>query len=253
LGDYPEWVWFNPYGIANILSLDNVSQHYHVTMDTSKSNSIALHRNNGSLIHFTRCSKGLSLISFVAGNAKQFTKRQYKNAVLAQCVQNIIMCPGSREFMDLSINHIRNCPINKQQIQTAENIFGPNLGSLKGKTTYHAPPHVVGHITLVPHDILANHRNIHLTVNIMCINKIPFLITYSRSLRFTTVEFLDNCQTPTIAKSCKASSTCTTTVVLPSPNYLLIPSLKHPVPGFPVLILVVPMIIFPTLNTSSAL
>jgi hypothetical protein len=110
------------------------------------------------------------------------------------------MCPGSREFMDLSINHIRNCPINKQHIQTAENIFGPNLGSLKGKTTYHATPHIVGHITLVPHDIHANHRNIHLTIDIMYINKIPFLITYSCSLCFTTIEILDNCQTPTIRK-----------------------------------------------------
>jgi hypothetical protein len=27
LGDYPEQVWFNPHGIANILSLDNVLQH----------------------------------------------------------------------------------------------------------------------------------------------------------------------------------------------------------------------------------
>jgi hypothetical protein len=28
MGDYPDRVWFNPHGIANILSLDNVSQHY---------------------------------------------------------------------------------------------------------------------------------------------------------------------------------------------------------------------------------
>jgi hypothetical protein len=99
LGDYPERVWFNPHGIANILLLDNVSQHYRVTMDTSKSNSITLHRNDGSLIHFSPCTKGLyryalqpnetltkfwSMISTVAGNAKQFTKRQFKNAVLAR-------------------------------------------------------------------------------------------------------------------------------------------------------------------------
>ena len=98
LGDYPERVWFNPQGIANILSLDNVSKHYRVTMDTNKSNSIVLHRKDGSLIHFTPCSKGLyryalqhketlnafwSIISTVAENAKQYTKRQYKNAVLA--------------------------------------------------------------------------------------------------------------------------------------------------------------------------
>jgi hypothetical protein len=85
------------------------------------------------------------------------------------------MRPGTREFMDVSINHIRNCPINKQHIQTAETIFGPN-GSLKGKTTYHAPPHVAGHITPVPPEILAAHSNIHLTVDIMYINKLPFLI-----------------------------------------------------------------------------
>ena len=237
-------------------------------MDTNKTNSIVLHRNDGSLIHFTPCSKGLyryalqhkeslnkfwSMISTVAENAKQFTKRQYRNAILARRVQNIIMRPGNREFMDISINHIRNCPINKQHIQMAESIFGPNLGSLKGKTTYHAPPHVVGHITPVPHEILAAHRNIHLTVDIMYINKLPFLITYSRSLRFGTVEFLDNRQTPTIQKNYRASSTYTTIVVLPSPNYSPIPSLEHYVPGFLVSTLVAPVIISPTLNASSVL
>jgi hypothetical protein len=104
------------------------------------------------------------------------------------------MHPGSREFMDISINHICNCPINKQHIQMAESIFGPNLGSLKGKTTYHTHPHIVGH------DILATHSNIHLTIDIMYINKLSFLITYSCSLRFATFEFLDNRQTPTIRK-----------------------------------------------------
>jgi hypothetical protein len=59
LGDYPERVWFNPHRIANILLLDNVSKHYCMTMDTNVSNFIALHRKDGSLIHFSPCSKGL--------------------------------------------------------------------------------------------------------------------------------------------------------------------------------------------------
>ena len=97
LGDYPERVWLNPHGITRILSLDNVCKHYRVTMDTNKSNSIVLHCKDRSLIHFTPCSKGLyqyalqhneilndfwSMISTVAGNAKQFTNRQYKNVLL---------------------------------------------------------------------------------------------------------------------------------------------------------------------------
>ena len=45
LGDYPEWVWFNPHGF------DNVCKHYCETMDSNKSNLIVLHRKDGSLIH----------------------------------------------------------------------------------------------------------------------------------------------------------------------------------------------------------
>jgi len=32
---YPEPVWYNPKGIANILSLHNVASHYHVAFDNS--------------------------------------------------------------------------------------------------------------------------------------------------------------------------------------------------------------------------
>ena len=33
-GNYPYPVWYNPKGVANILSLNNVAQHYRITMDT---------------------------------------------------------------------------------------------------------------------------------------------------------------------------------------------------------------------------
>jgi hypothetical protein len=101
MGDYPEQVWFNPHGITNILSLQNVSKHYRVTMDTNKSTAITLHCKDGSLIPFTPGSKGLyhyalqyheslnnfwSMISTVAGNAQQFTKQQYcSNNMKVQC------------------------------------------------------------------------------------------------------------------------------------------------------------------------
>ena len=38
--------------------------------------------------------------------------------------------------MDVSIKHLANCPITCQDVLAADDIFGPNLGSLKGKTVH---------------------------------------------------------------------------------------------------------------------
>ena len=36
--------------------------------------------------------------------------------------------------MDVAIKHLKHCPITKGDIMAADDIFGPNLGSLTGKT-----------------------------------------------------------------------------------------------------------------------
>ena len=43
LGSYPEPVWFNPAGIANILSQNNVAKYYRLTMDSERDNAIIMH------------------------------------------------------------------------------------------------------------------------------------------------------------------------------------------------------------------
>ena len=52
LGQFPETVWYNPNGIANILSLHAVRRHYRITMDTENSDSIHVHHHNGSRTTF---------------------------------------------------------------------------------------------------------------------------------------------------------------------------------------------------------
>ena len=59
LGDYPHPVWYNPKGVANILSLNNVTNHYRVTMDTSYSKELIVHRHDGSTIVFSPSRNGL--------------------------------------------------------------------------------------------------------------------------------------------------------------------------------------------------
>ena len=63
--------------------------------------------------------------------------------VLAWKFQNIMMHPGSRALTDISMKHLCNFPVTKEDIKAAEDIFGPNLGSHKGKMVHHPNPHVL--------------------------------------------------------------------------------------------------------------
>jgi hypothetical protein len=87
---------------------------------------------------------------------------------------------------------IANCPIGRTNIATAEQIFGPNLGALKGKTAKRASVPVHGAIEGVPLSILERYQHTVLAIDIMFVNKIPFLITISWGLHTGTIENLAN-------------------------------------------------------------
>ena len=182
-------------------------------MDTKQSPAITLHRGTRPAIHFTPSTKGLyrfdlaklgstediwSFLTTVDGQADKYTRCAYKAAAQPRRLQNIIMQPGSRQLADVIIKHFHNCPITKEDIQAADDIFGPNLGSLKGKTVRRPNPHVKTQTIGVPPDIMQIHRSVTLAIDIMFINKIPFLVTTSRHLKFGTVEALNNRQIPTV-------------------------------------------------------
>ena len=59
LGDYPTPVWYNPKGIANILSMQDVAKHYCLIMDTNEDEGICLHHQGTSPIIFMPSGKGL--------------------------------------------------------------------------------------------------------------------------------------------------------------------------------------------------
>ena len=104
---------------------------------------------------------------------------------------------------DVAISHLRNCPITKEDMRAADDIFGPNLGSLKGKTVWRPNKHVQAGSSAVPGRILEIHWDMVLSVDIMFVNKIPFLVTSSCNIHFNTVENLPNRQVGTVATCLK--------------------------------------------------
>jgi hypothetical protein len=72
----------------------------------------------------------------------------------------------------------------------AEDIFGPNVGSLKGKTTQTTTEHVRSERTNIPIGVMSRYREVTLACDIMYVNKIPFFVSISRHIKFGTAEML---------------------------------------------------------------
>jgi hypothetical protein len=202
-------------------------------MDTDKDNSINIHLRDNTMIQFKSSGNGLYQytikqhqtidniwtlmidssehqetfpmhpnkcfeIETVAGKADRYTNRQLKAAKTAREMEDIIMRPGIRKFTDTCLPHLSDCPVTTDDINAANDIFGKNLGSIKGKTVHRPNPHVNTNILPVPNDIMSLHKKVTLAIDIMFVNKIPFLVTTSRKLHFGTVEALPDRKLNTI-------------------------------------------------------
>ncbi len=73
---------------------------------------------------------------------------------------------------------------------TAEDILGPNIGSLKGKTMRWKGEHVPTQRHDIPIEIIQKHREVLLCIDVMLMNKIPFLMTMCRDIKFGTPEMI---------------------------------------------------------------
>ena len=163
IGDLPGYgtVWYHPDRIANILSLSKVKEKYRVTFDSDKNNQFIVHRADGTQLVCQQSSRGLYfldtsltpqpvggangtvLVTTIADNANSFSNADYAQAVLARKIQKIIGRPTPRAFIYFIENNLlSNCPVNHRDILRAEQIFGPDIGALKGKTVRQQPSRV---------------------------------------------------------------------------------------------------------------
>jgi len=183
LGNFPESVWYDPEAVANILSLHTVRKYYHVTYDSSVDGAFVITNEKGSQHRFaptgsrlyayhkqTDC--GWIFLNTVKQNKTHYSDWACKDAAQACRIQNIIMCPSTREYQHLTAhNLLPNNPVRREDIDAAEKIFGTNVGSLKGKTVTRAGPSTQGDVRSVPDDIMQQFRKANLLVDIMYVNK----------------------------------------------------------------------------------
>jgi hypothetical protein len=88
-----------------------------------------------------RDERGVVLLNTVANNRAKYSERDYKAATEAGRLQNIVGHPSLREYLQwVSQGSLPDYPINREDILAAEDIFGPSVGCLQGKTVRKKSP-----------------------------------------------------------------------------------------------------------------
>ena len=147
---------------------------------------------------------GKCYVQTVNANYEGFTKEEVKRAYLAREAAGMIGGPSEVKMQFLvSNNKLDECPFNLQDVRNAYKIFGPNLSTVRGKTVRRAPARVQTDYIEVPRDFLLLVKNVTLLADVMFVNKVPFLITVSRKIKFITVEFLSSRTAKQLSKKLK--------------------------------------------------
>ena len=125
----------------------------------------------------------------VSDNMQKFTEREIKDARVARDFQNNAGLSTQALLRMIDSGLLINSPITRKAVRDSIAIWGISEAHLKGKTTRTRGDAVIMNdieITTIPPHILEHHKNIIIGMDITKVNKIPFLATISRVIKFGT-------------------------------------------------------------------
>ena len=96
------------------------------------------------------------------------------------------------------MNAIQDNPITESDIKQMECLYGPDIPTIKGKTTRGCPHKLVSDMVLIPHELCDTQCNVCLYIDIMYVNGMPFLTTISKNIKYRTAMWVADCMAPTI-------------------------------------------------------
>ena len=141
----------------------------------------------------------LTLVETVADNKKGFSRRQLKDAKTASDLLAKVGHPSVKDLKNMiQSGLLKNCPVTLADVDNAITIYGPDIASLKGKTTRTTPARVRTNIIPVPPVILSRHKLVTVDADIFIVNKLPFFTTLGQHLLFNTIQHLLNRRAKTI-------------------------------------------------------
>ena len=144
------------------------------------------------------------MINTVPDNKADYKNRTYARAVMARNIVKMVRRPTTKEFVNIvEMNLLPICPVIRDDILISKRIFGPDVGSLKGKTVGCGTDHVEVAVVPVSSEIISQYRDVIIVADIMFVNKLPFFVTISRNIKFGTTALIPNQKHETLVKAAR--------------------------------------------------
>ena len=194
-------VWYHPNAIANVFSLARVADKYRVQYDSNIEDAFTVHGPNRK-VKFNRIAEnlyiwipkaeeikaGTALVNTLQENKSFFTDRQIQKAKLAKKLLSTMAYPTIDQLKAMvRMNMIRDSPVTLADVDLIEKVYGKDVPTIKGKTTRVAPTTVKFETIHIPRELRMAKSNVKLCIDAMYVNKMPFLTTISRNIKFRTV------------------------------------------------------------------
>ena len=208
-------VWFDEQCPANILSLNKAKTRFQVKFNSDHGNNFTLHdRSSGRLKHkFNASPEGLyymksgslqgSFLTTVSENEARYSQAEIDGAKAARSLLAKIGRPSTRDYIKiLKGNMLPNAAVTVNDVKRAELLYGPDLGTLKGKTTRRKAPYVDTR-DVVPPSIAEEYKDVTIAIDVLHVNNIAFLATISRKIHFGTIAALSNTDDVNILQALK--------------------------------------------------
>ncbi len=164
-----------------------------------------LFKEHANGLHFFDLRQAdFAFVETVESNMQLFSKRQVARTDKARSLYASLGFPPKQNFLwILRFNQIKDCPVTVEDAMVAYKKWGPSVAGLKGKTVRKKPKPVKTETVHIPKEIHELHKEVTLTIDIFFVNSIPFFVTLSRVLYFTTVMHLPDRSLGQIFKALK--------------------------------------------------
>ena len=133
------------------------------------------------------------MVSTVKENRLGYTEKDFQGAKRARTLYRILGCPTTEHLRQfIRQNLAQDNPVTVTDVNNAEKIFGPDVGTLKGKSTRSKPVPIKEDVVAIPKEITEQYTKLVLHFDLMFINGLPLLTCIDGSIRYRITIPLNN-------------------------------------------------------------